>query len=421
MRKTFLLLIMTASAGTWSMAQNEKNSFTYKTGSAEIILLSEGQQQGKTSVLIGATSEMLEKYVPDGVFPNAVNAFLVRQSGKTILVDAGFGTQLFDHLQRLGVSPEQIDAVLLTHMHGDHIGGMLREGKTAFPNAAVYISQAEHDYWTSDKEMNRLAENRHGGFLNARKVISAYKDRLHLFLPNEAGKEASGLIAGISAIAAYGHTPGHTAFLVSSDGNRLLIWGDLTHAMAVQMPYPNVAVTYDVNPEQAVITRQRLLEYITQEAIPVAGMHIAYPATGKIWKSGEGYFFEPCIDKEAVEQAIRRQLTKYPEARLQDIYKNCFQDYFGPEHLLKDTVAADRYLQQELALCSPCTGNWIEPAGWEGNFCRVDLCILKENKIAYQDFLNAFIASANQTTPPPLSAWKDTWQEILSIIDDMHL
>jgi glyoxylase-like metal-dependent hydrolase (beta-lactamase superfamily II) len=416
-----ILLAVALSGATLLAAQETTGIFTYNAGNAEVSLLPEVQQRGNTSILIGATPEMLEKYAPDGTFPNAVNAFLVRMSGKNILVDAGFGTNLYNNLQQLGVSPEQVDIVLLTHAHGDHIGGLLRNGSAAFPQAILYVAQAEYDYWSSDKAMNGTPANRHSGFENARKVFAAYKSRLHLFQPEEIGHEGEALITGVSGIAAYGHTPGHTAYMVGTGDERLLIWGDLTHAMAVQMPYPEVAVTYDVNPVEAAATREKILKYASDNAIHVAGMHIAYPSIGKILPDGNGYFFEKCVDKAAVERAVQKQMQTCPASRLQDIYKNFFQDYFGPEHLIKDTAAAADYLQRELASFSDCSGAEAEPAGWEGNFYRVNLCVLKENKIPYQQFLNAFIESANATVAPPLAAWVDTWNEILTVIDAMRL
>jgi glyoxylase-like metal-dependent hydrolase (beta-lactamase superfamily II) len=267
-------------------AQNAANSFTYKVGLFEITLLSESQGQGNKGILVDATPEMLQKYAPDGTFPNATNAWFLKTPDMNILVDAGYGRNLFNNLQAIGIAPEQVDVVLLTHMHGDHIGGMLREGKPSFPNAEVYLAQPEHDYWASE-----------GRGQQARDVIAAYKSKLHLFQPIEVGQKGSPLLAGILGIAAYGHTPGHTAFLVESGSEKLLVWGDLTHAMAIQMPYPQVAVTYDVNPKDAVAYRKKILEYVETNKIPVAGMHIAFPGIGTVTKAAapEAYVFTPAV------------------------------------------------------------------------------------------------------------------------------
>ena len=270
----------------------QKNTFSYKIGEIEVVLLSEGQQGGNKSILIGATDKMMAEYAPSGTFPNAVNAFLVKTPKQNVLIDAGFGRELFNNLESVGVSAEQIDIVLLTHMHGDHIGGLLRNGEKAFPNAKLRLSDMEHDYWMSDEEMNNVSEGSRGSFQSARAVIEAYKEVMQLFTPVSVELEI-GSASMLKGIAAYGHTPGHTAFMVESKGQKLFIWGDLTHAMALQMPHPSVAVTYDIDPEQAVTSRKKILKYISEKNIPVAGMHIAYPGIGTIESAGEGYKFIP--------------------------------------------------------------------------------------------------------------------------------
>lgn len=295
MNKVLPLLVIVISMSISSIqAQKPGNIASYKIGTVTVSTLSEGQQKGNSSILIDAPTEVLKEYAPDGTFSNAVNAFLIQVSGKTMLVDAGFGRNLFDNMKVLGKSASEIDIILLTHMHGDHIGGLLKDSKVAFPNAELYISQAEHDYWTSDEEMMKVAENRRGGFLLAHKVIEAYKNKLHLFEPSDIDAEAGNLVNNVKAYKAYGHTPGHTVFLVESGSSKLLIWGDLTHAMAVQMPYPGIAVTYDVNPKQAIESRLKILDYVAKNNIAIGGMHIAFPAMGSVKSNSKGgYEFVP--------------------------------------------------------------------------------------------------------------------------------
>lgn len=275
-------------------AQELPSVFTRKIGNGTISLLSESQQKANPGILIGATEAMLKEYAPDGTVPNAMNAFLLQISGKNILFDTGMGRKLFENLETLGVPAEKIDIVIITHMHGDHIGGMLKGDAKAFPNAEVYLPQGEHDYWTDREIINQLPENRRGSFLSAIKVIETYKDKLHLFVPDRLGGKANPILKGIQGIAAYGHTPGHTVFLVEAGDEKLLVWGDVTHAMAIQMPHPEIAVTYDVNPQDAIRARKEILEYVEKHQIPVAGMHIAFPGMGEI-KKGEtiGYRFIP--------------------------------------------------------------------------------------------------------------------------------
>ena len=293
-------LVFLFCAGAQAVAAELPHIYSYKVGDFEASLLSEGQSEGGGSNLIGADEAAMKKYAPGGTYPTAVNAFLVRTPDCLILVDAGFGRELFSNLKSLGVEPDQIDAALLTHMHGDHIGGLLTgDGKAAFPKAALYLARQERDYWANEEIMKTFPEDRQGGFKNAQNVLAAYGDAVRTFEPSELselsnpGSDGEPLLPGITAIAAFGHTPGHTMYRVESGTAKLLIWGDLTHAMAIQMPMPQVATTYDVDPQQAVISRLAVLKNVSDEGIPVAGMHIPYPGIGTLAPASSGYQFTP--------------------------------------------------------------------------------------------------------------------------------
>jgi glyoxylase-like metal-dependent hydrolase (beta-lactamase superfamily II) len=263
---------------------NAQEPLTFDVGDFQVSVLSEGGQNAGVDMLKGATPEALRKYLPDGTFPLQIQVFLVRTSGRNILVDAGYGTNLSKNLKSLNVGEKDIHVILLTHMHGDHIGGLLRDGKKVFPNADLYLSQAEYDYWTGEKERGA----------DARKVLDAYKDKLHIFVPADLGKTATPIIPNFKAIAAYGHTPGHTAFLLESNKKQLLLWGDVAHAMPIQMPRPEVALAFDSNPAQAIQTRKSILDYVSRNKIRVVGAHIPFPAIGDIVPGKEeGYEFIP--------------------------------------------------------------------------------------------------------------------------------
>ena len=280
--KKIILFFFAVMAMSCTKAQNTGEPFPVTVGNYTVYLLSEGQREGNTGILIGATPEMIAKAIPDKTYPSATNAFLVRMPGKNILIDTGLGNRLFSLLESLGVNADEIDAVLITHTHGDHTGGLMKEGKLMFPNAKLYVSQQEYDYWVNAN--NQQAAN----------LLNACKDQLIVFTPNELEDITSPLLPGIFPIAAYGHTPGHTVFLIQSEKDRLLIWGDLTHAMAIQMPYPQVAVSYDTDPEEAVRSREALLKYVSENRIPIGGMHIAYPGIGMVQPDNEtGYVFTP--------------------------------------------------------------------------------------------------------------------------------
>ncbi|MCD8179407.1 MAG: MBL fold metallo-hydrolase [Tannerellaceae bacterium] len=288
MKKLALFLLLFTYVCLPLQSQESVDIFTYRVGEFKISLLSEAQQNASPGILIGVTSDILNKYVPTGSFRNAMNAYLVQTKDKNILIDTGLGKNIYRNLYGLGITSDQIDIILITHMHGDHIGGMLQEGEVMFPNADIYLPQPEYDYWTSDDEMYQVPESGRMSFTFSRQVIDAYAGRLHLFMPCALEDLNSWLFPGIQPIQAYGHTPGHTVYLLESGNSKLLIWGDLTHAMAVQMPHPEIAVTYDVNPEQAIQSREKILEFVTKNYISIAGMHIAYPGMGRIAANPEG-------------------------------------------------------------------------------------------------------------------------------------
>ncbi|MDR1950248.1 MAG: MBL fold metallo-hydrolase [Spirochaetaceae bacterium] len=242
-----------------------------KIGGFEVYMLVENRGQGRPSILIGVDEVLQRRYIPRGSYESETNTFLIRGPDKTIVVDTGFGGAIFDSMKTLGVNPVDVDAVLITHMHGDHIGGLQRDGKALFPKATVYLARQEKEFWVDGNA---------GG--PAAAALAPYGSRVETFLPGELGAALRELLPGISPIAAFGHTPGHTVFLVESGGQKLLIWGDLMHVQAIQFPRPDISVTYDTDPAAAAVIRRRILEYAAANSIPVAGMHLVYPAIGAV-------------------------------------------------------------------------------------------------------------------------------------------
>ncbi len=239
----------------------------------EVWVLQETSGQGNTGVLVDAPAQVLADHASDDTFPNATNAVLVRSGDEVTLIDTGYGRTIFDKMAALGIAPEDVDRVLLTHMHGDHIGGMLRDGAKAFPNAKVALSQREYDHFNST------------GNEAALKIFEAYKGSLEMLSPVEI---TSSFDQGITPIAAWGHTPGHTIFMIRDGYEQLLVWGDVTHAMAIQMPHPEISVRYDADPAVARDSRLAVLRVVAAEKIPVVGMHIPATMPGVVSANGEG-------------------------------------------------------------------------------------------------------------------------------------
>jgi glyoxylase-like metal-dependent hydrolase (beta-lactamase superfamily II) len=256
--------------------------WTVTVGGFEVSMLVETRRQSPPSILIGADEALLGRLMPGGTYLAETNAFLVSHADRIVLVDTGFGGAIFDSLRTLGVAPEQVDAVLLTHLHGDHTGGLQQNGKARFPNATVYLAEQERDYWT------RINVNS-----GAVAALAPYAARTRTFLPGTLGSALPELLPGITPVAAFGHTPGHTAFLLESQGSAFLIWGDLMHVEGIQFSCPDISVTYDTDPLAAAIVRKQFLAYAAEHRIPVGGMHLAYPAVGMVTAEGAGYRFIP--------------------------------------------------------------------------------------------------------------------------------
>lgn len=204
-------------------------------------------------------SDEVKAEFADGI-DSSMSTFLLEKDGKTVLFDTGLGQQgsrLLPSLDSLGYSPADIDYIYITHLHGDHIGGLTKEGKAVFGNAEIYLSRLEYDAWMSMEDRNA----------QAKAALEPYSGKTHLF---EFGDT---LPLDIEAIDAAGHTPGHAAFLAG----KLLIAGDLMHGVAMQLKYPEVNASYDMDQEQAAATRARILSLAKEKGYLLCGMHFPEP------------------------------------------------------------------------------------------------------------------------------------------------
>lgn len=202
--------------------------------------------------------------MPDGI-PASVSTFLVKIDGQYILFDAGlgaFGGQLMNRLAALGVNPDSIGLVYLTHFHADHIAGLVAKDDAGndvkvFKNAAVYAGKVEYDAWMNDIPKNDLQKG----------IMSLYKDSLHLFAFGDS------LPHGVLAMDAVGHTPGHTAFQLAN----LIIVGDLMHGYALQKDHPEISSNYDMDKPKSAESRKRIMQYASDNKLLMAGMHLPPP------------------------------------------------------------------------------------------------------------------------------------------------
>ncbi|MDA9406162.1 beta-lactamase [Bradyrhizobium sp. CCBAU 45384] len=226
----------------------------------------------------------------------SINAYLIDTGTKRILVDTGtgelFGSTSGDivaNLRAAGYVPADVDAILLTHIHGDHSGGLSVEGRPVFSRATVYIDRRDTAYWLSAEEEAKAPANRRTTFEQSHKTVDPYvkAERLKTFDgPTE-------LFPGISSLSEYGHTPGMTGYMIESKGQRLLLWGDIIHATEAQFADPSITIDYDVDPREAAATRKRVLTDAATNAYLVGGAHLSFPGIGHVSAAGSGFKWVP--------------------------------------------------------------------------------------------------------------------------------
>jgi len=258
--------------------------FSFRVGQFDVFMLVESEREGNTNIIPGADEATLRRFIPAEGFRHTANAFLIKAPGQNILVDTGTGSGgvILERIKTLGVEPDKVDVVLLTHLHWDHFGGLGSDGKANFPNAKVYLSDREHEHFT------RIAVNQ-----RVLDVLEPYGANIITFEPCVLGAAYRELLPGITAIANYGHTPGHTVFLVENSGAKLIIAGDFLHVALVQFPNPDISATFDMDQSAAAASRRQILDYAARNNIPVGGMHIVYPGIGNVEADGSGYRFIP--------------------------------------------------------------------------------------------------------------------------------
>jgi len=300
-----------AASGAW--AQNAPTLGTptlpaegfrrIKVGNAEVIALNDGvarrplgEEFVKNAPLTEVKALLASQGLPTDYIDIPFTAFLVVSGGRRILMDTGFADnggpttgRLLTNLAAAGFKPEDIETVLISHYHGDHINGLRRkDGSLVYPNAKVMVPEPEHAFWMNDATMNARPEAQRGGFMAARRVFAQMPaDKLVRFTP---GAE---VVPGIHSVAAYGHTPGHTLFELSSAGQSFKYVGDLTNVPALFVRNPDWAVTFDMDADAARQVRRATLQRIVQSNAIVGGFHFPFPAFGRVAAQDNGYAFQP--------------------------------------------------------------------------------------------------------------------------------
>ena len=231
---------------------------------------------------------------PDLPLRISVNAYLINTGSRLIAIDAGadafFGPSAGKYaanLKAVGVDPASIDTVLLSHMHPDHIGGLIAGGKTVFPNADIICNSIEHNYWMNDTHKSNSPDFAKPWFDAVKTMTNKYDGRMNFF---EGEKEVT---PGFQAINLQGHTPGHSGFIFTSGNERIFFWADITDQPAFQLNHPERTLVFDIDKKEGQKSRTKAIQLAASEKLQIAGSHVAFPSFGHVSKSKEGYYYIP--------------------------------------------------------------------------------------------------------------------------------
>jgi glyoxylase-like metal-dependent hydrolase (beta-lactamase superfamily II) len=267
-------------------------------GEVEITTISDGRLQVPLANFPYADAEKSADLLGDasepGKVPIPVNCFLVRTEKSTILIDTGAGAlfgpsagHLVQNLAAAGCRPDEIDTVLMTHLHIDHVGGLVNGDAPMFTNAELGLAQSELDYWRNPDFPDAAPERQRSSALATSRALKAYHGRIRTFAKGAL------LSSGITTVPLPGHTPGHTGFILDGGDRRLFIWGDIIHSSLLQFAEPDWHYAGDVDRDAAAKTRIDAFSRAAKNSTLIAGMHLAFPAIGHVERSGSTFTFRP--------------------------------------------------------------------------------------------------------------------------------
>ncbi len=298
---TALLLASAAHAAAPQVKTQAAGYYRVMLGEFEVTALSDGTVALPVDTLLTNTTKAksdktLARNFLKSPVETSVNAYLINTGTKLVLVDTGaaglFGPtlgRLAESLKSAGYQPEQVDEIYITHMHPDHVGGLMAGEKMAFPNAVVRADKRDADFWLSQANLDKAPAEGKGFFQGAMASLNPYV-AAGKFKPFDGNTE---LAPGIKAMAAPGHTPGHSLYVVESGGQKLVLWGDLMHVAAVQFAEPSVTIAFDTDSKNAAVQRKRAYAEAAKQGYLVGSAHLSFPGLGHLRAEGKGYTFVP--------------------------------------------------------------------------------------------------------------------------------
>src|SRR5262245_61968023 len=281
--------------------------YRYKVGDIEVTAVTDGartfplpdnfvKNAGKDAV----ATAMSSMYMDAGKAMAPFTPVVVNTGSKLVVIDTGLGPTTFEqskgamgqfhsNLAAAGIDRNAVDAVIISHFHGDHINGLLAaDNKAAFPNAEIMVPATEWKYWSDDGEMSKAPDGLKANFTNARRVFGALGNKV---TPYETGKE---LVPGIASVATPGHTPGHASHLITSGNSKVLVQADVTAAIGLLfVRNPGWHAVFDMDGALAEQTRRKTYDMAATDKMLIQGFHFPFPALGYIEKDGANYRLVP--------------------------------------------------------------------------------------------------------------------------------
>lgn len=280
--------------------------YRFKLGTAECTIVSDGQLPlgNPSTAFLNISKDEIARELHDNFLPagNAVleqNVLVANFGDRVVLFDTGMGTdalfgastgKLLTTLREAGIDPANVDAVVMSHAHIDHCGGLIADdGSHNFPNAEYFIGEADFNYWTDDAKIPANYPARPHFLNQARKNLLPVKDRIHFY------KDGEEILPGITALSAPGHTVSHTIFMVNSGNQQLCYIGDLAHHPVLLLEHPRTQFAYDTDPVQSGESRVRMLDMLAANRVPLLAYHFAWPGIGHVAKEGDGFRYFPAL------------------------------------------------------------------------------------------------------------------------------